>query len=185
MNSKIKYIVPVAFATLLAAGCNKSPAPTADNNQSQEKQQVVATPTPQPTPSAPVSVKFTDQTYYKDSYLISGPTLGDDAKQALAGFVMTKKAMPDGTTQINLKATKVGYYDQQYTLHTGEQLYFIEKFMQDDDNEANEDKNLKDDLAVVVDSNGNVLSQPVAWPGDASSTPPSQGTMPPRAPEQK
>ena len=47
------------------------------------------------------------------------------------------------------------YKDQVYTVKTGEKLYFIEKFLQDDQN--GEEKNIKDDTAVLVDTEGYVV----------------------------
>ena len=113
------------------------------------------------TKSAPVVTvqKFADQDYFKTAYLISGVTLSADAKMALTGFTMTKKTMPDGTTSIMLKALKPEYKDQSYTLKTGEQLYFIEKFLQDDANGT--ESNIGDDGAVIVNAEGNVVSGPM------------------------
>lgn len=109
-----------------------------------------------------VAVKFADQEYAKVAYLVSGDApLSADAKTALAGFVMTKKTLADGTTEISLKAQKPEYHDQKYVLKTGEQLYFIDKFLQDDKNGA--EANIGDDTGVVVDSLGNVVQAPTDW----------------------
>lgn len=105
--------------------------------------------------------KFVDQDYYKSAYLISGATLSADAKKALAGFTMSKKALPDGTTSILLKAQKAEYHDQTYVLKTGEQLYFIEKSLVDD--AGNVENNINDDSAAVVDGQGNVVQAPAVW----------------------
>lgn len=110
--------------------------------------------------AAPV-VKFAEQEYAKSAYLISGETLSADAKTALAGFVMTKKALPDGTTSVMLKAQKPEYHDQTYTLKAGEQLYFIDKFLADD--AAGQEKNINDDTGVVVNAEGNVVQAPTDW----------------------
>jgi hypothetical protein len=168
MSIKYKVVVPLALGALLAAGCNKA-APAAVTPQ---PDQTAAQGTPAQ-PSA--SQKFTEQPYYNMSYLISGDTLSADAQTALTGFSMDKKTLPDGTTQITLTALEAGYHNQQYILHTGDQLYFIEKFLGDDDNEAKEDHNMGDDEAVVVDSQGNVIGQPAGWTatGTATTTPPT------------
>lgn len=108
--------------------------------------------------SVPGSQKFSDQSYYNSTYLISSDTLSTDAQKALTGFQMDKKSMPDGTLQITLKALEPSYHDQQYTLKPGEQLYFIEKFWADD--QGGQEKNINDDTAVVVDSQGNVVAPP-------------------------
>lgn len=106
--------------------------------------------------------KFSEQEYAKNAYLISGDApLSADAKTALTGFVMTKKALTDGTTEISLEAQKAEYHDQQYILKTGEQLYFIDRFLQDDQNGS--EVNIKDDTGVVVDAGGNVVQAPTDW----------------------
>jgi len=154
MNIRYKIIAPLALGALLAAGCNKSaPAQPAAVNPTQNQTAQNAAP----------DLKFADQPYYKMSYLISGDALSADAKMALTGFAMNKQNAANGGTQITLTAQKTEYHNQQYTLRPGDQLYFIEKFLGDDNNEANEDKNMGDDQAVVVDSQGNVVGQPAGW----------------------
>lgn len=156
MNIKYKLIIPIVMGTLLAAGCNNavsnSQQTPAQNSQSNSTAQASGT-----------GQKFTDQTYYKNAYLISGDTLSSDAKTALTGFTMGKQTLSSGDTQITLTAQKSEYHDQQYTLHKGNQLYFIEKFLGDDNAAANEEKNMGDDTAIVVDSQGNIVGQPQAW----------------------
>ena len=135
---------------LVLSGCGQ----TASNN-----------PTPTKTSSqlsaSSTMVKFSDQSYFKNAYLISGDTLSADATAALAGFKMEKKVLPDGTVQINLKAEEAKYHDQSYTLKSGEQLYFIDKFLGDD--QGNTESNIGDDTAVVVDSQGNVTQVPAGF----------------------
>ncbi len=156
MNIKYKILIALAMGTLLAAGCNS----TVSNSQQTPAQNSQNDSTAQ---ASGTSQKFTDQTYYKNAYLISGDTLSSDAKTALTGFTMGKQTLANGDTQITLTAQKSEYHDQQYTLHKGDQLYFIEKFLGDDNAAANEEKNMGDDQAVVVDSQGNVVGQPQGW----------------------
>jgi len=142
----------------LGAGCASatppvsSPPPVNDNTVTQA---------PANAPAA--SDKFVDQPYYKNAYLISGPTMDAKTKEAVTGFDITKKALADGTTQYNLKALKSEYKDQVYTLKPGEQLYFIETFIGDDDIVKNEEKGMRDDMVVVVNADGNVVGSPAAW----------------------
>jgi hypothetical protein len=84
-----------------------------------------------------------------------------DAKLALTGFILTKKKLANGTTQIDLKAQKTEYRNQQYILHDGEQLYLIEQFLEDDQN--NQENNLLDDQAIVVDAQGNIVGLPTPF----------------------
>jgi hypothetical protein len=91
------------------------------------------------------------------SYLISTPTYDAKTQQALSGFKVTKNTLSDGSIQITLNAQNPEYKTQTYTVKTGEKLYFIEKFLGDDN--GTEDKNLKDDTAVLVDANGYIVEQ--------------------------
>ena len=157
MSIKSKLIIPLGLASLLAAGC-------AANTVSYNNSQTGNSGAPPSTASSGVpSIKFADQSYYKNAYLISGPSLSGEAKTALAGFKMAAQTMPDKTVQITLTALKAGYHDQQFTLKPGDQLYFIEKFPGDDSADTDTENNTIDDSAVVVDSQGNVVSQPTAW----------------------
>lgn len=152
----------VAAATIiLGAGCSPSsnyngtstvtpvtnkgvsPAPAAS---------AVNTPSYQPQ-------KLSDQSYAQNAYLISGPNLSADAKQALSGFVMTKKVNADRTVRIDLKAQKAEYRDRSYLLQPGQQLYFVDKFLADDSTQGNNENNIKDDFTVVVDKDGNIIGE--------------------------
>lgn len=151
----ILLILPVVL--LLAAGCSL----TSNVDLNSSNNQLNAPINSPSVTTDTVSQKFVDQPYYSYSYLISGDTLSADAQQALAGFTLTKKTLPDGTTQIDLKAQKAEYKDQQYILKSGEQLYFVEKFLADD--RDNQENNILDDQAAVVDSQGNVVTAPTSW----------------------
>jgi len=153
---KIVFLLPAVLLVSLA-GCGASVSTT--NTQGSTPSVPPQTTQPTGTTNTPSQQKFSDQPYASYSYLISGDTLSADAKSALSGFQMQKQHMADGSTQITLKALQPQYHDQQYTLKPGEQLYFIEKFLGDDPNE-NEEHNLGDDSAVVVDAQGNVVQIP-------------------------
>ncbi len=167
MNTKRKIIIPAVFVLFLAAGCS--------NGSNYSSQTPPITNQNSTTTQTSGGKKFSDQSYYKSSYLISGNAVSLDAKNAMAGFSMGKQTLADGNTQITLTAKKSGYHDQQYTLRPGDQLYFIEKFLGDDSAEKNEEQNTIDDSAVVVDSQGNIVSGPTVWEtSSASSTPGSK-----------
>jgi len=101
------------------------------------------------------NVKLSDSPYANYAYLISGDTLSADAQTAITGFSMQKTANPDGTTTIALSSTNPEYQNQSYTLQSGQQLYFIERTLGDDS--GNEDSNLRDDMAIIVDANGYIV----------------------------
>ena len=147
MKKLLWIFVPVA--TLILSGCGQATNNSLPSNNSSSAK----------TPAqSSVGVKFSDQSYFKNAYLISGDTLSVDATSALAGFKMDKQTLPDGTVQIKLKAQEANYHDQSYTLRVGEQLYFIDKFLGDD--QGNAEAGIGDDTAVVVDSQGNVSQSP-------------------------
>jgi hypothetical protein len=108
-------------------------------------------------PTGMMKQKFSDSLNYKYAYKIFPGTLSATAQQAITGFTMTSKNLPDGSVQVALTAEKPEYKAQSYTIKTGETLYFIEMNLRDDDNEANEDHNLHDDTAVVVDPQGYIV----------------------------
>jgi hypothetical protein len=144
---KILGVLPVIL--LLAAGCSLGAATDVHNTAI----------TPAATSTA--SRKLADQPYASYAYLISTDNLSVDAKLALTGFILTKKKLANGTTQIDLKAQKTEYRNQQYILHDGEQLYLIEQFLEDDQN--NQENNLLDDQAIVVDAQGNIVGLPTPF----------------------
>ena len=86
------------------------------------------------------------------------------ATQATSGYTITKTPNADGTTTISLSSTNPEYKNQSYTLQPGQQLYFVEKFLGDDSN--NQEGNIGDDTALIVDSQGYI----VQLPGGVSAT---------------
>lgn len=143
-----RLLFPALLAALVLAGCGNSNSTGAPGPGTRQD------------PARPQSAlqKLADQPYAASAYLISADTLSADAQKAISGFEMTKKAMPDGTTEVTLKALEPQYHDQEYTLKAGEQLYFIDKFMADDN--QGKETNPNDDTAVIVDSQGNVVQGP-------------------------
>lgn len=101
-------------------------------------------------------IKLSDEPYASRAYLISSDTLSAQSKIAIAGFEIQKQKASDGGMDITLKAVNPEYHDQQYHLRTGDQLYFIETSFGDDS--GNQEYNLGDDSAVVVDANGYIVS---------------------------
>ena len=145
---KILWILPLGV--LFLSGCSLTP------NYSATKSGTLSTNSAENS-----SQKLSDQSYFPNAYLISSETLSADATTALSGFKMEKKTMPDGSIQINLKALEPQYHDQSYTLKSGEQLYFIDKFLADD--QDGKESNIGDDTAVVVNSEGNVTVKPAGF----------------------
>lgn len=145
MIKKISFLWLLAI--LVVAGCSQS------NSANQKGVNN--------TSAAPQLKKFSEQPYAGNAYLISVETLSPEAEKAISGFQMSKQNMPDGATEITLKALEPQYHDQKYLLHPGDQLYFIDKFMADDLNGA--EKNIKDDTAVIVNDQSDVVQEPADW----------------------
>lgn len=103
-------------------------------------------------------VKLSDSQYANYAYLISTDPLSADAQQAITGFNIQKTSNPDGSTTYNLVAVNPEYQNQTYTIQQGQSLYFIERSLGDDSNGA--DNFPGDDMALVVDSNGYIVSGP-------------------------
>lgn len=123
-------------------------SPTQNSGQSQTNAVVGATPSQ--------GIKLSDESYANKAYLISSDTLSAQAQRAIAGFQIQKQVTSDGGTDIMLKALQPEYQDQKYHLKPGDQLYFIEMSMGDDN--GGQEYNLGDDNAVVVDSKGYIVS---------------------------
>jgi hypothetical protein len=108
---------------------------------------------------------FVNSIYAPYAYLISTNTLDARTMAALSGFAIQTSTNPDGFTQITLNAKNPGYQTQTYTVHSGEQLYFIERSLSDDTQDM--DKFPNDDNAVLVDANGYILQ--IGSPSASSS----------------
>ncbi len=95
----------------------------------------------------------------------TGSELGGDsagqisaqAKQAMTGYDMQTKDMGNGTTAVTLTPSGQPGQAKTYQVKTAQSLYFVEKRSGDD--QAGSDNNLEDDNAIVVDSQGFVVSQ--------------------------
>jgi len=102
-------------------------------------------------------MKFTDSPDYKSSFLISSETLDGPAQNAISGFSLSRIVMADGSINITLKALNPEYNDQNYIVKPGQNLYFIEKYG-GDDSPPNNEGNLVDDKAILVDKDGYIVS---------------------------
>lgn len=98
--------------------------------------------------------KFLDSEDGKNAFKIFPGELSADAKNALTGFEMQTKQLSDSLTQVTLVAKKQGYTTQTLNVREGQSVYFIEKLGLDDNKTENIDNGLKDDSAVIVDTNG-------------------------------
>jgi Tfp pilus assembly protein PilX len=123
------------------------------NSASSSYPAIKVTPTAKPTI---MMQKFSDSSDFQYAYKIFPGALSSESKQAMAGFAMTTKTLPDNSTQVTLTAQKPEYKSQQYTVKSGYTLYFIERNLKDDNPEEDSDANLHDDTAILVDPQGNI-----------------------------
>lgn len=128
------------FAYVLTSG-----KPSVTKTEEKQETQVVPTQNKQ---------KFVDTDDGKNAFKIFPGELSADAKNAMVGFDLKTKDLGNGSTEVTLVAKKQEYTTQTLTVKQGESVYFIERFGLDDSKDEDTDKNLKDDNAVVVDSQG-------------------------------
>ncbi len=161
-----RTLIAVLAIALLLAGCagnqgsgmqnttTGQPAPQQAPQGGGTAQPAAPAPAPSQT-NATARTKLSDTQFWSSAYLISGDTLDDNAKAALAGFGYNRTAMPDGSTNITLTALEPQYQGGSFLVKPGENLYFIETSFGDDS--GNGEYNMGDDMAVLVDSDGYVV----------------------------
>lgn len=109
-------------------------------------------------PQKAVGGLFSNTPFYQYSYQIFPGNLSSKAEQAITGFNLKIQNNSDGSTTINLIATNPEYKTQTYTVNSGDKVYFIERSLGDDSN--GEDHFFADDMAVVVNSTGDIIQGP-------------------------
>ncbi len=88
------------------------------------------------------------------AYQIAPGTISDAAKQKLTGFAITSITNPDGSISVSLTPKDSEDQHQQYTVKTGQVLYFIEQTPMDDKADSDRDLNYRDDYGIITDANG-------------------------------
>ena len=82
------------------------------------------------------------------------PTASSDAKKALVGWNVTTTKQSDGSMLVTLTPKDAEDQSQQYTLKSGQVLYFVEQTMGDDNAGSDKDLNYRDDYGIITDQNG-------------------------------
>ncbi len=101
--------------------------------------------------------KLADSPISKFAYKIAPGDVSSETKTVMAGFgMMTAKPAADGSVVVTLTPKDSEDQNQQYTVKTGESLYFIEQTPLDDKADQDKDFNYRDDYGVIVDQNGMV-----------------------------
>ena len=102
--------------------------------------------------SVTAKILFSDSSDFKNAYLISTDNYDAATQLAITGFKIDRKVLADGTQQINVIAQEPGYVSQSYAVKPGQKLYFVDRFLQDD--QKGQEKNAHDDLTVLVGVDG-------------------------------
>jgi hypothetical protein len=150
---KLIALLSILSVAMLIAGCTVNPAKggaPAGANQ--------AGPQPAQSANGTQRMKLSDTQYWNYAYLISGPSLSDSSRAALAGFNYSRQVMADGSENITLVALSPDYQGGSFTVRPGQKLYFVETSFGDD--AGNGEYSMGDDSAVMVDSGGYVVPIP-------------------------
>lgn len=99
-------------------------------------------------------MNLTTTPLYKYTYKIAPGEIADSAKQALTGWTVTTNAKADGSTVVTLTPKDSDDQNQQYTIKSGQVLYFVEQTPADDKVDADKDLNYRDDYGIITDQNG-------------------------------
>ncbi|HET9946619.1 MAG TPA: hypothetical protein VFQ63_01010 [Patescibacteria group bacterium] len=82
------------------------------------------------------------------------PTMTDAAKKVITGFSITSQSQSNGSTVVTFTPKDSDDQDQQYTIKSGQTLYFIEQTPVDDKVDQDKDLNYRDDYGIITDANG-------------------------------
>ncbi|MDE2096787.1 MAG: hypothetical protein KGL39_06030 [Patescibacteria group bacterium] len=162
-NGKAVFLVIIAAAVVTSGavfaylGSRSDRLPSAVSKPAAPVSAASASATSTPAGVQNGQVKFSTSPYAQFAYLISGNTLSPEAQHALTGYELVKAKQANGDTQITLRSTSAPAPDQIYTLTPGESLYFVDYVLGDDAQPRDYSPN--DDKAIVVDRNGNIVSQ--------------------------
>lgn len=101
-------------------------------------------------------MNLTSSPLSKYAFQIAPGDLSADAKKALTGWNITSENQKDGSTVVTLTPKDSDDIAQQYTVKTGQMLYFIEQTPADDKADSDKDLNYRDDYGLIVDTKGNI-----------------------------
>lgn len=99
--------------------------------------------------------KLADSPVGQFAYKIAPGEISPETKKIMAGFgAVTSKPAADGSVVVTLTPKDSDDQNQQYTVKTGESLYFVETTPLDDQADMDKDFNYRDDYGIIVDQNG-------------------------------
>jgi hypothetical protein len=155
MNQSTIIILLTVAALFFLVGCSQQQS-TTPYSSVPVQQGAASTPSGGSSAAASPRVRLQDTQYAQFAYLISDNQTSPAEEAALAGFQVVKEVQSDGSLKVTLKALQPEYQNQSYVVLPGEKLYFIEASMGDD--RGNHEYSLRDDTAVLTDSDGYIVS---------------------------
>jgi len=91
---------------------------------------------------------------FKYAYQIAPGSVSADAQKALVGWKIKTEKAESGALIVTLTPSDSDDQSQQYTVATGNILYFIEQTPVDDKNDQDKDLNYRDDYGIITDASG-------------------------------
>jgi|GEM_PF-3598111 len=98
--------------------------------------------------------KLSDLPVAKTAYQVAPGDMLADTKTATAGWSIVQNKQSDGSLIVDFIPKEANDQRQQYTVKTGETLYFVELNSVDDSPGQNDDINLRDDYGIITNADG-------------------------------
>lgn len=143
--------VVLVVAAILLIHNNGSPQSSAKPPVSTPVQPHASSPQSQ---SGSNAILFNSTPYAQYAYLISSPTLSQQAQSALAGFKLVRTTLQNGSVEMNISLSGSGQ-GNSVTLAPGYKMYLVEATFGDDG--YGFDSSLGDDGFVIVNTTGYVV----------------------------
>jgi len=136
-------LVIVESGALLAERTAQRPIPAAGGQAQSAKPAALAR-----------GMKLADSSLAQYAHKIVPEDTSGSSQYVPVGFAVTTKKNADGTTKVNLTPKDSDDQSQEYTLKSGEMLYFMEMTTGDDKADSDRDLNYRDDYGIITDSDG-------------------------------
>ena len=88
------------------------------------------------------------------AFQVAPGDLSANGKRALIGWTITSQSQSDGSILVTLTPKDSEDQNQQYTVKTGQVLYFIEQTPVDDKADQDTDLNYRDDYGLITNQAG-------------------------------
>lgn len=152
----ILVAVIVGVVVLISRVGARPPALVQSGKNSSQSQNSVQSQNNSQASGNSTGILFSGSQYAPYSYIISDPTLSQQAMQAISGFNVTRTVLSNGSVSITLTYIASGS-SKNVILAPGYKMYFLEGAFADDNFRG--DTNIGDDAYLVVNSNGYIVTQ--------------------------